>query len=63
MLAAGTLATTSAVRIRPCTIHGWRPISVTYQPHSVAAQPAKVIAAKVRSSQRGSRAGFHRARQ
>jgi len=35
------------------TSHGWRPISVTIQPASVATQPMKVAPAKVHSNQRG----------
>ena len=34
----------------PVTSHGWRPISVTYQPASVASQPEKVIATSTRAS-------------
>src|SRR5262249_61206199 len=37
----------------PVTSHGWRPISVTIQPASVATQPANVNPAKLQSSQRG----------
>ncbi|MNC93887.1 hypothetical protein D3C83_106170 [compost metagenome] len=37
----------------PVTSQGWRPISVTSQPASVATQPEKVNAAKHHSSQRG----------
>jgi hypothetical protein len=36
-------AAASATRISPLMSHGWRPISVTYQPLSVATQPENVI--------------------
>ena len=42
---------------------GWRPISVTYQPATVATQPEKVMPANSHSSARGSRAGCQRARR
>ena len=38
------------MRSRPYTRNGWRPISVTYQPATVATQPEKVIATSTRSS-------------
>ena len=41
------------VRSTPVTSQGWRPISVTYQPASVASQPENVIATSARASQRG----------
>ena len=33
----------SLVRIKPYTKKGWRPISVTYQPASVATQPENAM--------------------
>src|SRR5438045_9052744 len=49
----GTLDATSAVRSSPYTMNGCRPISVTYQPASVATQPEKVMAVSTHSSGRG----------
>ena len=36
----GRVVTASAVRITPCTIHGWRPTSVTIHPVSMATNAA-----------------------
>ena len=55
MLDEGTREATSLVRMRPATMKGWRPISVTYHPAMVATQPAKVIAANSCSIGRGIR--------
>ncbi len=41
---AGTAEAACAVVSTPVTSQGCRPISVTYQPASVATQPEKVIA-------------------
>jgi hypothetical protein len=54
IIGAGTPDATSSTRIRPNTMKGWRPISVTYQPATVATQPEKVMPARPHSSGRGS---------
>ena len=40
-------------------MNGWRPISVTYQPASVATQPEKLIAVSPHSNARGNRSASH----
>ncbi len=40
---AGTFEAACAVVSTPVTSQGWRPISVTYQPASVAIQPENVM--------------------
>ena len=44
-------------------MNGWRPISVTYQPATVAIQPENVIAATLHSSALGSLPGCQPARR
>jgi hypothetical protein len=44
--------TASAVRISPCTIHGWRPISVVNQPASNATSPLGPISSAKRRNGR-----------
>src|SRR5450631_4545820 len=63
MLDDGTREATSLVRMRPETMNGWRPISVTYHPAMVATQPIKVIAANDLSIDRGIRAKSQPSRQ
>lgn len=53
IIGEGTSEATSAVRSSPNTMYGWRPISVTYQPATVATQPENVMPASVHSSGRG----------
>ncbi len=60
MLAAGTGPAACAVVSTPCTSQGWRPISVTYQPASVATQPEKVMPTSPHISSRGSAPRRHR---
>ena len=49
-IGAGTSATAMSVVMTPCTSQGWRPISVVYQPASVATQPEKAIGTSAQSS-------------
>jgi len=51
--AAPTSPTASRVRSTPVTSQGWRPISVTIQPASVAIHPENVNAESTHNSQRG----------
>ena len=50
-ITGATGPTASAVRRTPVTNHGWRPISVVYQPASVASQPENVMATRARGTQ------------
>ena len=55
IIGPGTLEATSSTRMSPNTMKGCRPISVTYQPATVAIQPEKLMPARPHSSGRGSR--------
>ena len=46
--APGTGEIASAVRRMPCTIHGWRPLSVTIQPAMMATKPVHQACATMR---------------
>src|SRR4030095_17168056 len=50
--ALGTGEVASAVRRMPCTIHGWRPLSVTTQPEMTATNPIHQLCAITRRYQR-----------
>src|ERR1700693_3641253 len=52
MLAPGTGEVASAVRSRPSTIQGWRPLSVTTQPAITATKPIHQHCAMTRRYQR-----------
>ena len=56
IIGAGTAEATSSTRMRPKTMKGWRPISVTVQPATVASQPENVMPARPHNSGRGNSA-------
>jgi hypothetical protein len=54
MPSPGIGVTASAVRMTPCTIHGWRPTSVTVHPASRAMKPSGAAMTSARRNRRSS---------